>query len=141
MQKNFDLKTVRPFPASGVSEFGRWIQAESFNHVTEAKLPTEKVAAFEEQIQTKVDDIFPTKEIKIYNDDKEFMTNELRKIRRQKSREYGKNKKSPKFTELHNLFLQKKKSNSQEFVQKVEELKTCNLSQVLSRYRNTCNYN
>ena len=135
MQKNFDLKTVRPFPASGVSEFGRWIQAESFNHVTEAKLPTEKVAAFEEQIQTKVDDIFPTKEIKIYNDDKEFMTNELRKIRRQKSREYRKNKKSPKFTELHNLFLQKKKSNSQEFVQKVEELKTCNLSQFYSKIK------
>ena len=36
-----------------------------------------------------VERIFPTKEVKHYDGDKEWMSEELRKLRRQKSREYS----------------------------------------------------
>ena len=42
---NFIKKTIRPFPDSGISEFGRWIQNEDFNEVTEAVDATERVEA------------------------------------------------------------------------------------------------
>ena len=97
---NFSKKTIRPFPDSGISEFGRWIQNEDFNEVTEAVDATEKVEALQNILSNKVKDIFPEKSIKIYHSEKEWMNTELRILRRQKSREYYKNKKSKKFMEL-----------------------------------------
>ena len=66
---------------------------------------------------------FPKKEIKIYDGDKEWMTPQLRILRRQKSREYQKNKKSIKFIELEKKFHDMKDFNSREYIKKkVEEV-------------------
>ena len=116
-------------PESGIRKFCQWLQSEKFANVLAADSTTSKVKEFENAISQKVDEIFPTKEIKIYNGDKEFMTKQLRQLRRQKSREYRKNKKSDKFLKLHNEFLKTKKANTKEFVSKIEDLKNYNLSQ------------
>ena len=115
--KSFIIKCVRPFPDSGISEFGSWILKEDFSPVSQAGTSTEKVAVFENLISAKIENIFPKKEIKIYNGDKEWMDADLRKLRRQKSREYVRNKKSMKFLELQQEFLKKKKENSQSYIQ------------------------
>ena len=109
-KKSYLFKTVRPFPDSGVSEFGRWLVAEDFSAVDSAANTTDKVEAFDQLLSSKIDSVFPTKEIKIYEGDKEWMTPQLRILRRQKSREYRQNKKSAKFIELQKKFLETKEN-------------------------------
>ena len=87
-QKNYTLKSTRTFPESGIRKFGSWLQSEKFSAVVEAVTTTEKVDEFEKTIANKIEEIFPLKEVKIYKGDKEFMTKQLRQLRRQKSREY-----------------------------------------------------
>ena len=108
------LKKIRSFPESGIREFGTWIQSESFKSVIEAETATDKVDAFEKIIAKKIDDIFPFKEVRIYKGDKEFMTKQLRQLRRQKSREYRRNKKSVKFLKLHDEYIKAKQANTKE---------------------------
>lgn len=102
-----------------VGDFSDLESAESF---------TDKVDAFNNRIDTKTDAIFPPKEIKIYEGDKEWMTPQHRKLRRQKSREYRNQKGSAKFKQLQKKFLESKEINSREYIQKkVEELKNSNV--------------
>ena len=56
-------------------------------------------------------------------------------LRRQKSREYRKKKKSEKFLKLHNQFLKLKEENSREFIRNIEDLKNCNLSQFYKKIK------
>ena len=83
-QKHFTTKKTKSFPESGILEFANWIQYEDFSAMEASDDPTEMVEIFENIVHEKVNTIFPDKEIKIYNQDKEFMTNEMRKLRRQK---------------------------------------------------------
>ena len=133
--KNFTLKEVRPFSDSRVSEFGRWIQFENFSFLNTVDDPTEKVSAFENIISVKVDAIFPTKEVKIHNLDKEFMSNQMRKIRRQKSREYSRKGRSEKFLKMQKEFLDLKSANSIKYIEEIEELKNCNVGQFFKKIK------
>ena len=135
-RKNFTVKTIRPFPESGVSEFGRWLVNTDFSDLESAESSTDKVDAFNNCIATKTDAIFPPKEIKIYEGDKEWMTPQLRKLRRQKSREYRNHKGSAKFKQLQKEFLEAKEINSREYIQKkVEELKNSNLRKFYTKIK------
>ena len=110
-------------------EFGQWIQGENFECLTYCKNSTEQVAALEKLITGKIDEIFPRKEITIFKNDKEFMNKELRMLKRQKSREYRRHRKSKKYQELLEKFTKIKRENSKKFVDKIEELKNANVSQ------------
>ena len=134
-EKNYDLKSIRTFPQSGIIEFGQWIQNENFDSVTKLESATEQVAALEKLVTDKVESIFPMKEIKIYKNDKEFMNDELRKIRRRKCREYRKHKKSEKYLKLQEEFINLKNKNSLKFIEKIEELKDCNPSQFYKKIK------
>ena len=68
--------------------------------------------------------------------DKEWMSEDLRKIRRQKSREYRRHQKSPKFVELQKKFLEIKEANSKKYIEsEVETLKLSNPSQYYKRMK------
>ena len=67
---------------------------------------------------TKVDEIFPLKTIKIFDRDKEWMTEQLQKISRQKAREYRKNSKSIRYMQLQAKFLKLKRNNCKKYIQK-----------------------
>ena len=136
--KNFVLKTVRPYPESGISEFGRWLGDENFSSLSQAENSTEIVDIFNQNITNKIDAIFPEKEVKIYKGDKEWMTPKLRTLRRQKSREYRKHKGSLKFKQLQKEFLELKEKNSKEYIKKkVEELKSSNLRNFYKKIKDT----
>ena len=100
-RKKYRTITIRRMPESGVQRFGQWISKESFTQIFQVKSSTEKVRAFQNLMKNKIDDIFPEKTIKIFHKDKEWMTEQVQKIRRQKNREYRKNQKSIRFMELH----------------------------------------
>ena len=81
--------------------------------MSSASNSNEKVSALEDLMIDRIEEIFPPKEIKIYEGDKEFMNPELRKLRRQRSRKYVRNKKSIKFVDLQKKYLEMKIENSE----------------------------
>ena len=84
----------------------------------------------------KIELIFPTKTVKCYKGDQEWMTEELRKLRRQKSREYIKHKNSDKFRDLQKKFTELKEVNSKKYVEKeIEALKNSNIGQFYRRLK------
>ena len=61
---------------------------------------TELVNTFENHTQLMVENIFPEKTITVTNFDKPYMTQELKKLRRQRQRIYRKEGKSCKYIEI-----------------------------------------
>ena len=111
-------------PQHRINPFSLWINSHDFKEVEDLETPDDMVEVFMKTMNEKV---FPTRTIKIFDQDKEFMTDELHKIRRAKAREYRKRKKSPKFLELHQKFIQMRKRNSEKYMrEKVETLRQCN---------------
>ena len=74
--------------------------------------------------------------IRYYENDKEWMTEELRQLRRQKAREYKNHKKSSKFIEMHTKFLELKRKNSEKYIEKeIESLKQSNPREFYKRIK------
>ena len=85
---------------------------------------------FEQLTLEKLNLFCPEKEIKISSQDKVWITSELKKIHRQKSREYIKRGKSAKYMKLSEQFLTKYNLEAQKYMQKnMDELKTVNPGQ------------
>ena len=61
-------------------------------------------------IEESIDRHFPKKKIKIFRKDKEWMTEKIQRVRRQKAQEYRRRKKSAKFIQLQNKYKQMKKA-------------------------------
>ena len=136
-RKTFSFKIIRPLPDSGKQNFGKWITEETFEEMKTVEGPTNKVYELEKIMNENVERIFPTKEVKLYDDDKEWMTEELRKLRRQKSREYSRHQKSTKWLEMQRKFVDLKAVNTKKYMEnEIEELKTSNPSQFYRRIKN-----
>ena len=105
IRKRYRLCTVRPLPDSRIRQFGKWIVSEPFKNVTLADNPTDKVEEFNSMMTKKLDDICPSRTVKIFNKDKEWMTPKLQRLRRKKAREYRKRKNSPLFIQLNEEFI------------------------------------
>ena len=135
-RKTFSFKIIRPLPDSGKQNFGKWITEETFEEMKTVEGPTNKVYELEKIMNENVERIFPTKEVKLYDDDKEWMTEELRKLRRQKSREYSRHQKSTKWLEMQRKFVDLKAVNTKKYMEnEIEELKTSNPSQFYRRIK------
>ena len=106
-------KKVRPLPMSGMPKIAAWISCHDFEEVFSKDTPDEKDSVLVDTLKRKVEEIFPTKEIKVFDYDKEFMDHNLQKIRRAKAREYRKRKRSKKYQELNRIYQELKRKNSE----------------------------
>ena len=89
-------------------------------------------------MQRKVEEMFPTKDIKVFHRDKEFMTEELHMLRKAKEREYRKNKQSQKYKRLKRKFIQTKRKNSERYLkEKVETLRKSNPASFFRKLKET----
>ena len=61
-------------------EFGRWIGQETFEDVVKETDPTKQVEVLNVKLARKVEEICPTKKVKIFMNDKEFMNEKLQTI-------------------------------------------------------------
>ena len=110
-----------------VAKFGEWIMHEDWASISERLSPTDQVYQFEQLTLKNLDLFCPEKEIKRSSQDKVWITSELKKIHRQKSREYIKRGKSEKYKKLSDQFLIKYNLEAQKYMQKnIDELKTAN---------------
>ena len=106
-------------PDSGIREFGQWIVDKSWDELSDIICPTEQVAIFEKTVQNKIEAIFPQKCVKLaVNYDKPFMTSDLKKLDRQRKREYLKHHRSDKYLEMKSKYEAKFKDAAVEHLEK-----------------------
>ena len=89
--------------------FGRWIGGHKFEEVRHVHSTTKKVEVLTTVLNEKLDEFCPTKKVKIFNNDKEFMTDKLQKIRRIKAKEYRRHGRSEKFKSLERKYKEVKR--------------------------------
>ena len=122
--------THRPLPASRLRDFGQWITGQQWRQLSSDLSATEQTSLFENILQDNLDRLCPEQTVKIGSQDKAWVNSELKKIHRQKSREYNKKGKSEKYEKLAKEFKKKYKIAATKYMEKnVEALKELNPGQ------------
>ena len=132
------FKTIkyRPLSDSSVRSLVEWIVKEDWQSVDTSLSASEQVASFESLCQEKLDLFCPIKEFRVSTQDKLFITAELKKFHRQKSREYTKRGKTIKYKQLAEEFKSKYKIEAQKyFAKNVHELRESNPGQAYDTLR------
>ena len=117
-RNEYTVKVTRPIPDSGVREFGQWIVGENWECVKPENNPTGQAIELQKLLNKKLDDIFPTKSVKLSNKDKRWIDSELKKLDRLKMREYSRHGKSKKYEELKQKFKTKYEKAANEYLDK-----------------------
>ena len=127
-----DLKTklFRPMPQSKLDSFQAWISEVEWDSIISSDAnPSQQVEAFQNVMQYKIDEIFPTVTVRMSPYDKPWIRAELKKLSRCKKREYKKKGKSVKYEKLKAKFDKKFEKAMNEFIQKnITEIRSTNPS-------------
>ena len=81
----YSINTFRPMPESAVREFLAWIL--DWGELANYRSPSEQVEAFQKIVDTKVEELFPERKVRITNQDKQFITGEIKTLDRKKKKE------------------------------------------------------
>ena len=114
----YRTKISRPMPDSGIRQFGQWIINEEWDCFVPEGKPSEQACAMQKLLEGKMDEIFPTKTVKISNKDKMWIDAELKQLDRQKKRIYSKEGKSKKYLELKEKFASKYAKGAADYLEK-----------------------
>ena len=124
------VKTTRPLPDSAVADFAKLIIKEDWKDIKEEDTVDEQEKALQHILTTFLDKACPTKTVKLRDNDKPFITKELKVIDKKRKKEYNKRGKTDKYHELNNEFKTRLLSEEKKFLKKnVDELKEVNPSQ------------
>ena len=103
--REYTVRTCQPFPQSGLAEFGAWLHTVRWAaELTDDLSSTEMALRMEERLRDRVKEIFPIKSVRVSNDDKPFISAELKKLDRYVKKEYRKKGKSAKYTKLKTAY-------------------------------------
>ena len=91
---NIKRKINRPLPDSGLRSFGQWITHHSWSDVLQLSDPSEKCALLIDTTMSKLDEFLPIKEVQIRNDDKPWMTPQLKAIINEREKAFQKKDKT-----------------------------------------------
>ena len=131
--RNYRIIKYRPLPESSVRRFGEWIVAESWSTVRKDISASEQAVEFEKLLSKNLNNFCPEKEMKLSSQDKLFITAELKRIDRQKNREYLKRGKTEKYLKLKGQFDMKYKEAAQKYLDKnLDALREANPGQAFS---------
>ena len=117
-KREYRERLFRPYPQSGLFEFGKWLSNESFECLKNTQSPSQTVTTFETFFMTKLELHIPLKKAKYSSTDKPWITYDLSHLARQKQREYTKNGKSEKYIKLKQLFIKNEKEAISNYRQK-----------------------
>ena len=89
--------------------------------------PSGQVEAFQKIVDTKVELLFPERKVRLSNQDKQFITSEIKTLDRKKKKEWKKHGKSDKYIQLKGQFDEKYKKAASNYLKKaVSNLKVEN---------------
>ena len=117
-QRRWRIHTYRPLPDSRIRKFGNWITGEEWELLSSDLPASELTLQFEKILRDNLDRYCPTKTIKLGPQDKAFITSELKRIHRLKSREYCKKGKSLKYKALSKEFATKFRIEAEKYLYK-----------------------
>ena len=106
-------------PDSKIREFGKQIGNFSWDFLASSLTSTELTEAFQSKIMNLIDLHFPLKTISVSETDQPWITNELKKLKRARIREYCKHGKSQKYQDLKKLFYDKQEEAVKHYTQKI----------------------
>ena len=132
---------VRPLLESGIRDMGRWIVSHTWEEVYSAVTTHEKADVFQTILLQKLNYFLPEKVITFSSDNQVWVTPEIKQLSRKKSREYFKNRKSPKWKELKNLLSEKcETARKAYYLNIVKDLKQSNPAQWYSKLKRMTSY-
>ena len=110
--------TVRPMKESGIDKLSEWLNKTNWDFLAHIESAHEMADTFEQTLKNKIDELLPTKEVKVASDDKPWYTSKLDRLNRIKQREYNKNRKSAKWKLLKTNFDTEVKREKKNFYNK-----------------------
>ena len=123
-QRNFKTVTYRPLPDSSIAQFGQWITGYDFSSINDDLAPGDQAQALENTLITRLDEYCPIKVIRVGPQDKAWVNQEIKQIKRKKHREYTKKGKTEKYKQLSQLFDEKYKAAAEHYlISKIDALK------------------
>ena len=130
---------VRPMKQSGIDLFGMWLKNHSWAEVLNEDDVDKKAEIFQNILLHKLDEYLPLVRRKISTADQPFCNPEIKRLKRIKSREYHKHRKSVKWKELNVQYKRAIAKAKKSFYQKiVKDLKTSNTNQWYSKLKRLC---
>ena len=132
---------VRPMKQSGIDLFKYWLDNQSWKEVIEADTVDKKSEIFQNMLLEKLEEYLPTKKRKACTADQPFCTEEVKRLKRLKSREFSKHRKSIKWRELNRRYKKEVSSAKRNYYKKIiKDLKTSNINQWYSKLKRLCSY-
>ena len=137
-QQKYIERVTRPLPDSAVRQFGRALNNEDWSKINAEGTSEEQELDLQTILARLLDQHCPTKTVKLRPQvDKPFITAELKKLDRQRKREYKKHGKSEKYHSVNKLFETKYKKASTEYLNKMmldlEESNPSKANKILKR--------
>ena len=133
--------TVRPMKQSGIDLFGQWLNNQTWEEVLKAETVDEKAELLQTILMEKVDEFLPLKKRKISSDDQPFYTEEMKRLKRLKGREFHKNRRSLKWRELNDKYNKEvSKAKKSYYKNIIKDLKSSKTSQWYSKLKKLCSY-
>ena len=121
---------------SGIDNFGAWIRNQTWDEVLQAKTVDEKSEMLQNMLLKKLDEFLPQKNKTVTSDDQPFYSEKMKRLKRLKSREYHKNRKSVKWMELNKNYKKEvAKAKKKYYREIIKDLKTSNVSQWFSKLK------
>ena len=96
----YTIKSSRPLPDSKIREFGQWIMTEDWSALRGNISTSEQATILKQISEHQMDKFFPTKQCRVSNTDKPWITREIKQLDRWKKQEYRKHGKSSKYLNL-----------------------------------------
>ena len=138
----FPIK-VRPLKESRLNLFKMWLEkwVEEWYEKTHGWSPDEMAEFIHKCAMEKLDEVLPIKERKISSDDKPFVIEKMKILKRRKEREYHKHRKSIKYQNFQKLYEKSETEAKHNFYEKtIHDLKQSEPGQWYSKLKRLCSY-
>ena len=139
--RTFREVTVRPITESRMSKLEKWFKNQSWEQILMVDCVNKKVENLQNLVNGIVQEILPSKTRKIAVDDQPWYTEELKRLKRQKSREYHKNRKSDKYMRLDKKYEKKLKLAKKKYKKKtIDDVLSSSERQWYSKLKKMTNF-
>ena len=139
--RTFRKISYRPITESGMCKLELWFKTQSWLNIFNMECVNQKAVQLQNIILEKVEEYLPLKSRTISNDDQPWYTEELKNLKRKKSREYQKNRKSEKYIILNIKYDKKLKLAKRRYKKaKIDDVLTSSDRQWYSKLKRLAQY-
>ena len=110
--------TFRAITELGLQKMQLWLENETWDEETSERCAHKKAELLQKKLVRKYNEFFPEKSRMISSDSQPFFTNKLMQLKRKKSREYVKHRRSDKWKQLNSLYHQELSKAKKNFYRK-----------------------